>query len=218
MAGRRRGEEDERHLWPQMYRLVREIRPRWVVAENVAGHISLGFDEVAASLEAEGFTVWPFIIPACAVGAPHRRDRVWIVGHAKHNESSMANTRRSGIHERWGTPHAEGEMPKPRGMGSDGLSVGIAREAEALADPERERLSRQGQPKPTCCAAPRSQGQTTWLEHGRIGEQWSIEPDVGRVAHGVSNRVERLRALGNAVVPQIPYLIGRAILRHERGW
>ncbi|MDX9689746.1 MAG: DNA cytosine methyltransferase [Alphaproteobacteria bacterium] len=218
MAGRRRGEEDERHLWPQMYRLVREIRPRWVVAENVAGHISLGFDEVAASLEAEGFTVWPFIIPACAVGAPHRRDRIWIIAHVKHNGSSLANTRRSGLHERWGTPHAEREMPEPRRMGGDGLSVGIGAEAETLADPECQRLSRQRKYEQSRCATPHGQGKATRPEHGRVGEQWSIEPDVGRVAYGVSNRVERLRALGNAVVPQIPYLIGRAILQHERGW
>lgn len=82
VAGLRRGASDERHLWPEMHRLVREIRPRWVVAENVAGHIQLGFDEVAASLESDGFTVWPFVIPACAVGAWHRRDRLWIIAHA----------------------------------------------------------------------------------------------------------------------------------------
>jgi site-specific DNA-cytosine methylase len=76
------GHEDERHLWPAMLRIIQGFRPRWVIAENVAGHISLGFDEVAASLEAEGFTLWPFIIPASALDAPHRRDRVWIVGHA----------------------------------------------------------------------------------------------------------------------------------------
>ncbi|MDD3182452.1 MAG: DNA cytosine methyltransferase [Alphaproteobacteria bacterium] len=253
MAGRRRGAEDERHLWPQMYRLIREIRPRWVVAENVAGHISLGFDEVASSLEAEGFTVWPFIIPACAVGAPHRRDRVWIVGYAKHNGSSataiprgasppstdnekganeasqsagasqsgddsfMANTGRSGIHERWGAPHAEGEMPEPRRMGCDGLSDGRRAETEALADTECQRLPRQGEHKQSCRAAPLGQGQAAWFEHGRVGKQWSTEPDVGRVAHGVPHRVERLRALGNAVVPQIPFLIGQAILQYERG-
>lgn len=83
VAGKRQAEEDERHLWPEMLRIIQGVRPRWVIAENVAGHIELGFDEVAASLESEGFTVWPFVIPACAVDAPHRRDRIWIVAHAK---------------------------------------------------------------------------------------------------------------------------------------
>jgi site-specific DNA-cytosine methylase len=82
VAGKRQAQADERHLWPEMLRVIRSVRPRWVVAENVAGHIELGFDEVAASLEAEGFTVWPFVIPACAVDAHHRRDRVWIIAYA----------------------------------------------------------------------------------------------------------------------------------------
>jgi len=82
VAGSRRGAADERHLWPEMFRLIRQIRPRYVIAENVAGHIDLGFDEVASSLESEGFTVWPFDICASAVDADHRRERIWIIAHA----------------------------------------------------------------------------------------------------------------------------------------
>ena len=79
VSGRQRGEEDPRHLWPEVHRLIRELRPRWVLCANVGGHIKLGLDEVLSTLEAEGYTVWPFIIPACGVDAPHKRDRVWIV-------------------------------------------------------------------------------------------------------------------------------------------
>src|SRR5271165_2151520 len=74
LDGQQRGEDEERHLWPEMFRVIREVRPRYVVAENVPGIITRGFDTVAALLEAEGFTVWPFTVPACAVGTPHRRD------------------------------------------------------------------------------------------------------------------------------------------------
>ncbi len=85
-AGKRKGKDDDRHLWPHMLRAIREIRPRWVVAENVFGLINWNggvvLEEVCADLEAEGYAVQPFIIPACAVGAPHRRDRVWFVAHA----------------------------------------------------------------------------------------------------------------------------------------
>lgn len=81
-AGRRSGTSDPRHLWPEMHRLIREIRPRWVICENVAGHIQLGLDGVLDDLEAAGYTCTPFLLPACAVGAPHRRDRVWIVANA----------------------------------------------------------------------------------------------------------------------------------------
>ena len=85
MAGKRLGKEDDRHLWPQMLRAIREIKPTWVVGENVFGIVSwnggLVFDEVQTDLEAEGYEVQPYVLPACSVNAPHRRDRVWFVAH-----------------------------------------------------------------------------------------------------------------------------------------
>ncbi len=82
-AGKQLGKEDDRHLWPEMLRAIREIQPKWVVGENVRGLINwnggLVFDEVQADLEAEGYQVQPFLLPACAVNAPHRRDRIWFV-------------------------------------------------------------------------------------------------------------------------------------------
>jgi DNA (cytosine-5)-methyltransferase 1 len=88
MAGKRLGKEDKRHLWPEMLRAIREIQPRWVVGENVLGLVNwsrgLVFHEVQADLEAEGYEIQPFVLPACAVNAPHRRDRVWFVAY-NHN-------------------------------------------------------------------------------------------------------------------------------------
>jgi len=87
-AGKRKGKDDERHLWPEMLRAIREIQPRWVVGENVRGLVNwnggMVFDEVQADLETEGYEVQPFILPACAVNAPHRRDRVWFVAYCDH--------------------------------------------------------------------------------------------------------------------------------------
>lgn len=87
LAGKRLGKEDERHLWPEMLRAIREIQPRWVVGENVLGLVNwnggLVFDEVQAELEAQGYEVQPYVLPACAVNAPHRRDRVWFVAYAR---------------------------------------------------------------------------------------------------------------------------------------
>ena len=87
MAGKRLGKEDERHLWPEMLRAIREIQPRWIVGENVLGLVNwsdgLVFHEVQTDLEAEGYEVLPFVLPACAVNAPHRRDRVWFVAYFK---------------------------------------------------------------------------------------------------------------------------------------
>lgn len=85
VAGKRLGKEDDRHLWPEMLRAIREIWPRWVVGENVRGLINwsegLVFHEIQAELEAEGYEVFPFLLPACGVNAPHRRDRIWFVAH-----------------------------------------------------------------------------------------------------------------------------------------
>ena len=84
LAGNRRGKEDDRHLWPEVARLMDAIRPTWGLFENVAGHINMGLDEVLSELEGQGYTAWTLVIPACAVDAPHRRDRVWIVAHTGH--------------------------------------------------------------------------------------------------------------------------------------
>lgn len=132
-AGKQLGEKDPRHLWPEMRRIIREARPRWVIAENVRGHVRLGFDTVAAQLEDDGFTVWPFIVPACAVGAPHRRDRLWIIAHAERNqqprqESCGGEAGRMGREQQslpWDRDW-QGALREFRGM-DDGLSYRVDR-------------------------------------------------------------------------------------------
>ncbi len=95
-AGKRKGTEDDRHLWPEMLRIIREISPRYVVGENVRGLVNwsggLVFEQVCADLEAEGYEVIPFILPACAKDAPHRRDRIWFVAYA--NGAKSPNDKR----------------------------------------------------------------------------------------------------------------------------
>ena len=247
VAGRQRGEEDPRHLWPEVHRLIRELRPRWVICENVGGHIKLGLDEVLATLEAEGYTCWPFIIPACSVDAPHKRDRVWIVAHA----DSSADGRASGQHE-----EANGKISKRdngRLFDQSGevcaADVGNAQHNGSLATTvggkpeEASRGSSQGQEQTQQSARAggrkdngnvansqseriqdSSEEQVLGVgnlqgELGRSGEniggRWPPEPDVGRVANGVPARSYRIKALGNAVVPQIPEQIGLTIMRYE---
>lgn len=81
VAGKQRGDKDDRFLWPQMLRVIADTRPRWIIGENVAGIINMALDGVLSDLEAEGYTCWPVVIPACAKNAKHRRDRVWIIAH-----------------------------------------------------------------------------------------------------------------------------------------
>ena len=97
-AGRRQGEEDERHLWPEMLRIIKSCQPRYVLAENVAGHVTMGLDQVLTDLEDQGYTTRAIIVPACAKNAPHRRDRVWIIGQLTTNTNDTRNrTSRSNI-------------------------------------------------------------------------------------------------------------------------
>jgi DNA (cytosine-5)-methyltransferase 1 len=97
LAGKRKGKEDERHLWPEMLRAIREIQPSWIVGENVPGIINwsggLVFHEVQTDLEAEGYEVFPVILPACGVNAPHRRDRIWFVAHNNKNKYILSERR-----------------------------------------------------------------------------------------------------------------------------
>jgi len=230
-AGQRRGQEDDRHLWPEVKRLMATVRPTWGVFENVAGHISLGLDQVLSDLEDEGYTAWPLVIPACAVDAPHRRDRVWIIsnqqgdgwqqgqqdarrgsaGDVSREEQglgdgggSVADARHSGVHERRQSANAGKECQQSRRTRRDGVSRKqetkeqvLAHAANSGCEEQRERVRS-------------PQNRTEW--RGR----WEPEPPVGRVAHGVPSRVDRLKALGNSVVPQIPEMIGRAILEADR--
>jgi len=124
LAGKRLGKDDERHLWPEMLRVIREIQPRYVVGENVSGPISwnggMVFDEVQADLEAAGYEVIPFVLPACGVNAPHRRDRVWFiaysigartrhwVGESCNKDGRTSENRRTGIRFKNGAFGADG--------------------------------------------------------------------------------------------------------------
>jgi DNA (cytosine-5)-methyltransferase 1 len=201
-AGQRRGKEDDRHLWPEFSRLVAELRPAWVIGENVAGHISMGLDDVLSDLEGQGYACRTFVIPACAVGAPHRRDRVWTVANA--NVSGHNRTKKRKLYRQAGK----------QGLADDACNEG--RSARTLADAKRLGQPQQGQPIITSDCAPESEGQANHAFAVSQPGKWRAEPNVGRVANGVSRRVDRLKALGNAVVPQIPEMIGRAILAAEK--
>lgn len=239
VAGKQRGAEDDRHLWPEVYRLIKEIRPTWGIFENVAGHITMGLDEVLSDLEAEGYAARPFVIPACGVDAPHRRDRVWVVAHANGEGQSDVPQ-----HEQWvartatvgdtlrdgrlatevgavagkasdGGTEGQGVAVQPSGASgrehSEGLE-GNTEQSSDVADTSSQRL--QGRAEEQAHRVGDLQGQSERSGENRA-DFWAVEPNVGRVANGVSNRSHRIKALGNAVVPQIPEQIGRIIKQLE---
>ena len=150
VAGKRKGAADDRNLWPEYLRIITELRPTWVVGENVPGIVTTYLDTVLSDLEGAGYEVATFNLPAVAFDAPHRRERIFVVADA--------NDKRLEIWKSESSDNGAQQSPTFRACG------------------------------------------------------WPTEPNVGRVAHGVSNRVDRLRGLGNAVVPQVAEFVARLIV------
>jgi DNA (cytosine-5)-methyltransferase 1 len=211
LAGKGAGLAGERSgLWYEYRRLIEEIRPRYVIIENVAALRSRGLDAVLSGLTEIGYDAEWHCIPASAVGAPHQRDRIWIVGYPNNNGSSSAQDGQGRVPRDDRSATGAQKLVKP--SGSSNTWPG-----DALADTIFARLEGHAWDGKTGWQ-PGSDGSISAasVRSGTDGEGWwDIEPDVGRVAHGVPKRVDRLKQLGNAVVPQIPELIGRAILAYE---
>jgi len=243
-AGKRRGKEDDRYLWPEMLRVIQEIRPRWVVGENVAGIVTLALDTVLSDLESIGYACEAVIIPACAVDAPHRRDRCAILAHSMciGSQTGLANPQRGkeGNADQpfhGGAPLADtesqrrGEARSNIGRPEERVTGSSAAMADAQSGWEQRQQSVWSKTwgfsssgrfvsntnNPGFQISGSEPGlQTVQSENGtEFGSWWPVEPSVGRVAHGVPDRVDRLKCLGNAVVPQQFYPIFRAIAEVE---
>lgn len=167
VAGKRRGSEDDRYLWPEMLRVIEELLPAWVVGENVAGIVNMALDTVLSDLEAKGYAAGAFIIPACAVGAPHRRDRIAVVANADSIGYKGAKRLSENIEK---------------------IVIGTTRAFGTIAQfPDG----------------------IDWMQRAR-------ESGFLRRNNGLPHRLDRLRSLGNAVVPQQFYPIFQAIAEVER--
>lgn len=263
MAGKRLGAEDDRYLWPHMLRAIREIQPTWVVGENVAGLVTMvqpseefevggqtslfdesyrtreeqpyTIEEICKSLEREGYSVQPFVIPACAVGAPHRRDRIWIVAHR--TDAGVEDLRKREVNTN--EPHAPTDTDSQRWTGGGEQAYERekvqAKRASILCNAERP-SSREAS------SDPESNGQQ---DRNAKGEQdiqsrrrlekfcrkasWADFPTQSPICgrnDGISLglvditfpkwRTECVKALGNAIVPEVIYEIFKAIEEHEK--
>jgi DNA (cytosine-5)-methyltransferase 1 len=206
LAGKRLGKEDDRHLWPEMLRCIREIKPRWVVGENVFGLVNwngaLVFDEVQSDLEAEGYEVQAYILPACGVNAPHRRDRVWFVAYRNIEQ---------------------------RKQGETGFQPEFVDGGKITPDPDSSRF-----PLNTCGKLTGISGQDATFKGSAAcgihaaGNGWQKFPTQSPVCRrddGLSSQLdgitfpkwrnESIKAYGNAVVPQVVYQIFKAIEAYE---
>ena len=175
VAGKRRGADDPRHLWPHVARIIGEVEPPFVFLENVAHHLRLGFPEVARGLVGMGYRLAAGLFTAAEVGAPHKRERIWIVA-----ESTQVLG--DGRDDLAGVGMGAQPVSEPR----DGVGT------PDVADPDR--FGRERRTRPSVIMSGRGEPAN--------GDWWSHEPDVGRVAHGVAARVDRLKAIGNGQVPQ----------------
>ncbi|MGL6217563.1 MAG: DNA cytosine methyltransferase [Lacrimispora sphenoides] len=285
VAGKQRGKDDDRYLWPEMVRVIKELRPTWVVGENVAGIINMALDTVLSDLEAAGYTVRTFVIPACGVDAPHQRYRTAIVAHSKgiftgglpvreeqkkprpckrsENVAGSNGNRFGG--EGTGKPDNDkewnGETQK-QGRGAEPYAPVSGREAISNTDsprceefdistvtdqqgfgggegdegyvpnPNGERLQAERSEQQTAGVTGDSQtdgavcntagqglqngsekplGMYREKQEPKRSDWWAAEPGVGRVANGIPSRVDRIKCLGNAVVPAQFYPIFQAI-------
>jgi DNA (cytosine-5)-methyltransferase 1 len=298
LAGKRRGTEDDRHIWPFIFSIIQSKRPTWCVFENVYGHVTLGLDQVLSDLERESYATRPFIVPACATDAPHRRDRLWIIcRNVADTDNARDRTPECGTDEVW--KKVKQGQEKQSQLKFSGSSKDIAKNNDPNTDSKRshrkkkhefrktqptdrkERVTRpfcevlafQGNStnwKPTDVGNTQNERCEEWSDVKREGSenkqeqrlgvrgessgssedvadtnsklretqhqrsvlgkqntkgsarghsdeglqgnwQWQPEPPVGRVANGIPRRVDRLRGLGNAIVPQIAMRIGQTI-------
>lgn len=202
-AGNQKGKADERHLWPVWYGLIRECRPATVFGEQVASAVAHGWlDDVYQGLEAEGYAVGAAVLPACSVGAPHKRDRLWFVANAASERGS-------------GASGAGGETVG-RSAARDSLQFGRA--GDECGDVAHTPINGRGQSntdtkwsRARICeeqgalSGDNSQnhwGNGTWVDCPD-GKQRLIEPSIPLLVNGVRNRVGKLRGYGNAIVPQV---------------
>ena len=238
VAGKGKGADDPRHLWPEYARLIAELRPQWIIGENVPGLRSRGADLVLGDLEALGYTCWPLVVGADDVGASHRRKRVWIVAHAVRDEP--AGWRGDGdVDGATGTAQSVGSERQRLWHSAGDCGADVAHASSERLPRRRELSGGAGPGESAVAGSGQHLGDTNGLRpsqpQGRIADEWrwpsnpgqeqhaweeprTAESPVGGAADGPSRRLDRwrrasLKALGNAVVPQVAYLIACGITK-----
>ena len=217
VAGKRKGQEDDRWLWPEFGRIIRELRPRFAIMENVPGLLVRGMADVLGDLSTFGYDAEWGIVSAASVGAPHLRKRIFIIAHANSTTSRGRGVpgdvgdkgRRAS--KNGGTclqsKDRQAHSGDPESSSEDVADTVSDSEGGAYRDRSRRGVGRRQEQDI-------SKGRQIRGNATDSGGQWAAEPNVCRVAHGVPNRVHRLRGLGNAIVPQVAEYIGRRVLDH----
>ena len=197
-AGKRNGTDDPRHLWPWVREAISQLRPDYAILENVRGHVTLGLSAVLGDLACIGYDAEWQIVSAASIGAPHRRDRIIIVAYPSGVFSNGKNDF-AAISMESQTPTKFGDDCWPSVVANDDSKWDGINGSQRIT--QQTRLF---------------WGHNARREASNVSRQWwQVEPDVGRVADGVSSRVDRLKGLGNAVVPQVAELVGRMVIDYD---
>ena len=209
VAGKRKGKNDNRNLWPEMFRIIKEIKPRYIFAENVRGIVNSYLDTVLTDLENQGYSCSAFLIPASAVGAPHRRERLWIVAYTASKQSWRL--RITELQSDFGTSCkvADAEESSRNGKTSgkqQGKVRGRSIQSNPIRNPAIQRL-------PDWAGGAVEQPLPLTEFERPSGRE--IERDFRGISHGVANRVHRLKLLGNGQVIQVVEWIGKRIMEFE---
>jgi len=197
-AGKGAGIRGERSgLWSELCRIIGELRPGLAVLENVSALLGRGLDVVLGDLAEIGYDAEWHCISAAHVGAPHLRDRIWIIAYPQHSDADCPGSYREAVNQHRGSEQAHQQVRFAGSLGE------VLAHTLRMWQPQQEGREQDAE----------NVGQSSrysWKDGGRMGI-WNTEPDVGRVAHGIPKRVDRLRGLGNAIVPHVAEVIFRAI-------
>ena len=218
IAGKRKGKTDDRFLWPEMLRVIKAYQPTWVLGENVAGIIRMELDNCLSDLENIGYETQAMVIPACAVNAPHRRDRVFLLGYSKSGRLKEQRECQPGAQARACAQRAS-SLADSLGVGQQGVNT---REGFTTQENQEGASGRCGLATLATEQGLEGEAGPSVQRAGKRfacpsrGEWWAVEPNVGRVANGIPSRVDRLKCLGNAVVVPLIYEIIKAIQESEQ--
>ena len=191
VAGKQKGQDDERNKWPQTLQCIRDIRPRYAFLENVPGLLNSGyFSEILSSLAQAGYNARWIVLGADDVGAWHRRKRLWILAYS---DSSRLSQGYKKMENKSSEQFDSGSIQSRKNVSNSYNKRLEGRIQDGKFDTERREVEGDG------CLAKRSIKRS----RNRDSEWWATEPDVGRVAHGVARRVDRLKAVGNGQVPSV---------------
>lgn len=216
-AGKRKGTADDRHLWPEMLRVIGEIKPRWIIGENVLGIVNwsdgMVFDQVHIDLENQGYEVQSFVLPACSVGAPHRRDRIWIVANSNCNEYNYRKDKQIGHNRSWNT---QAQYTHEQTLRSQSFAVATS---GLITNSENVR------PKNTISYGKMESGFDRRCDQQNQWHSFPLESPLCNGNDGISEgmdkrsfskwRTNSLKAAGNAIVPQVAYQLMKVINQME---